>query len=101
MCRQLTGQIVDIRLQEDVPTHRLIGPFGTAAMSIVAFWTILMTYIGVNFVLTAGLHSYGFGQSSVTTWMAVLALAEILFLTAGLVAHNRRRSAGAGLQITS
>jgi len=80
---------------------RLIGPFGTAAMSIVAFWTVLMTYIGVNFVLTAGLHSYGFGQSSVTTWMAVLALAEILFLTAGLVAHNRRRSAGAGLQITS
>jgi cytochrome c-type biogenesis protein CcsB len=80
---------------------RLIGPFGTAAMSIVAFWTILMTYIGVNFVLTAGLHSYGFGQSSVTTWMAVLALAEILFLTAGLIAHNRRRSAAAGLPITS
>ncbi|MGB5881876.1 MAG: cytochrome c biogenesis protein CcsA, partial [Thermoanaerobaculia bacterium] len=80
---------------------RLIGPFGTAAMSIVAFWTILMTYIGVNFVLTAGLHSYGFGQSSVTTWMAVLALAEILFLTAGLIAHNRRRSTGTGLEITS
>ena len=79
---------------------RLIGPFGTAAMSIVAFWTILMTYIGVNFVLTAGLHSYGFGQSSVTTWMAVLALAEILFLTAGLIAHNRRRTAGAGVRIT-
>jgi cytochrome c-type biogenesis protein CcsB len=69
---------------------RLIGPFGTAAMSIIAFWTILMTYIGVNFVLTAGLHSYGFGQSRVVTWMAALALAEIFFLAAGLIAHNRR-----------
>jgi cytochrome c-type biogenesis protein CcsB len=80
---------------------RLIGPFGTAAMSIIAFWTVLMTYIGVNFVLSAGLHSYGFGQSNVVTWMAVLAVAEILFLTAGLIAHNRRRAAHAGLPITS
>jgi cytochrome c-type biogenesis protein CcsB len=80
---------------------RLIGPFGTAAMSIIAFWTVLMTYIGVNFVLSAGLHSYGFGQSNVVTWMAVLAVAEILFLTAGLIAHNRRRAAHTRLPITS
>ena len=29
--------------------------------SIAAFWTILMTYLGVNFVLASGLHAYGFG----------------------------------------
>jgi ABC-type transport system involved in cytochrome c biogenesis permease subunit len=80
---------------------RLIGPFGTAAMSIIAFWTVLMTYIGVNFVLSAGLHSYGFGQSNVVTWMAVLAVAEILFLTAGLIAHNRRQAVHKGLPITN
>ena len=44
---------------------RMIGPFGVAAWSIVAFQTILMTYLGVNYVLAAGLHSYGFGDSSV------------------------------------
>ena len=31
-----------------------IGSFGVAACSIVAFWTILMTYLGVNFVLASG-----------------------------------------------
>ena len=45
--------------------ERLIGDFGVAAWSIAAFQTILMTYLGVNFVLASGLHSYGFGDSSV------------------------------------
>ena len=27
--------------------------------SVVAFQTILMTYLGVNFVLATGMHSYG------------------------------------------
>jgi len=79
---------------------RLIGPFGTAAFSIVAFWAVLMTYIGVNFVLSAGLHSYGFGESSVVQWMVVLALVEIAFLTAGWIAHRRQPKRPAGLRIT-
>lgn len=62
--------------------ERFIGPFGVAALSIIGFWTILMTYIGVNFVLTAGLHSYGFGGSGVVRWMAIVAMGEVLFLTA-------------------
>ena len=70
---------------------RFIGKFGVAALSIVAFWTILMTYIGVNYVLAAGLHSYGFGGSGVVRWMAFLAVAETAFLVTGYVA--RRRSA--------
>ena len=57
-----------------------IGPFGVAALSIVAFWTILMTYLGVNFVLASGLHSYGFGNSNLLRVMGVIALAEALFL---------------------
>ena len=54
--------------------ERLIGTFGVAAWSIVAFQTILMTYLGVNFVLAAGLHSYGFGDSSVVRAMVITAL---------------------------
>jgi cytochrome c-type biogenesis protein CcsB len=73
---------------------RQIGPFGVAAASIGAFWAILMTYIGVNYILAAGLHSYGFGGGAVVTWMALVGLAEILFLTAGLAAHLRNRRRG-------
>ena len=79
---------------------RLVGPFGTAAFSIVAFWTVLMTYLGVNFVLSAGLHSYGFGESSVVKWMVALALAEIAFLAVGWFAHRRQAQRPTGLRIT-
>jgi ABC-type transport system involved in cytochrome c biogenesis permease subunit len=71
----------------------MIGMFGVAAWSIVAFQTILMTYLGVNYVLAAGLHSYGFGSSSVVNWMVIVALAEVAFLIAGWVVE-RRRAAG-------
>ena len=68
----------------------LIGPFGVAAWSIVAFQTILMTYLGVNFVLASGLHSYGFGESNVLRAMVAVALLELFFLGA---AWARRRAA--------
>jgi ABC-type transport system involved in cytochrome c biogenesis permease subunit len=61
---------------------RWIGPFGVAAWSIVAFWTIVMTYLGVNFVLATGLHSYGFGGSGVVRWMTLIGLLEGAFLAA-------------------
>ncbi len=51
------------------------GPFATALKSILAFWLIIMTYVGVNFVLGIGLHSYGFGTGAVVRY---------LFLTGGL-----------------
>ncbi len=61
-------------------TEGLLGGFGIAAWSIVAFQTILMTYLGVNFVLSAGLHSYGFGESNVVWAMVSVALAEAGFI---------------------
>jgi cytochrome c-type biogenesis protein CcsB len=64
-------------------TERLIGPFGVAAWSIVAFQTILMTYLGVNFVLASGLHSYGFGESNVVRAMVAVALAEAAIIGVG------------------
>ncbi len=67
-----------------------IGPFGVAVASIAAFWTILMTYLGVNFVLGAGLHSYGFGSSNLVTALVAVAAVEIAFL---LVVRWRHRGA--------
>jgi cytochrome c-type biogenesis protein CcsB len=59
-----------------------ISAFGVAVASIVSFWTILMTYLGVNFVLASGLHSYGFGSTNLVTTLVVVALAEAAFLGA-------------------
>jgi cytochrome c-type biogenesis protein CcsB len=72
---------------------RLIGPYGVAAASIVAFWGILMTYVGVNYILAAGLHSYGFGGGGVASWMLGLATAEAAFLALGWAAARRQRQA--------
>jgi hypothetical protein len=43
--------------------------FATAVKSVVAFWLIIMTYLGVNYVLGIGLHSYGFGTGAVVRYM--------------------------------
>ena len=72
--------------------EKMIGPFGIAAWSIAAFQTILMTYLGVNFVLTTGLHSYGMGDSPVVTWMAIVAAAEAAFLAWGFIAQRRAQA---------
>ena len=66
-----------------------LGPFWVSAASIMAFGTILMTYLGVNYVLSAGLHSYGFGDSKVATWLVISGVAEIAFVVAGVVSHRR------------
>ncbi len=71
---------------------RMIGKFGVAVLSILAFQTILMTYLGVNFVLTTGMHSYGMGDSPILMWMILVALAEVLFLACGLIIYRRNRS---------
>ena len=70
-----------------------IKSFQVAAWSIAAFWTILMTYLGVNFVLASGLHSYGFGSSSLVRSMTIVAVVEAAFLLAGAMAHRRRLAA--------
>jgi ABC-type transport system involved in cytochrome c biogenesis permease subunit len=73
--------------------ERLIGKFGVAVISVLAFQTILMTYLGVNFVLTTGMHSYGMGDSPVAKWMLLAGLAEVAFLGWGILAHRKLRSA--------
>ena len=68
---------------------KVIGTFGVAVISIAAFQTIVMTYLGVNFVLTTGMHSYGMGDSPVVKWMVLVAAAEVAYLAWGVVAYRR------------
>jgi cytochrome c-type biogenesis protein CcsB len=74
---------------------RILGPFGVAAISIVAFQTILMTYLGVNYVLGTGLHAYGFGNSPIVKWMVLIGVIEAAFLAWGWATHRRPAPASA------
>ena len=69
----------------------MIGTFGVAVISILAFQTILMTYLGVNFVLNAGMHSYGMGDSPIVKWMVLVTLVEVVFLAVACVAWRDRK----------
>ncbi len=72
-----------------------IRDFGVAACSIAAFWTILMTYLGVNFVLNVGMHSYGMGDSPVVKWMVLVGIAELVYVLVCVVSYRDRRLAAA------
>src|SRR3989338_3913375 len=56
-----------------------LDSFGVAFWSIISFLTVLMAWYGVNFVLGAGLHSYGFGGGGLQYVVAVIA-ADVLFI---------------------
>jgi hypothetical protein len=51
----------------------------------------------VNFVLSTGMHSYGFGDSPVVGWMALVAVLEGVFLAVGFIAHRKSAKGRPGL----
>ncbi len=55
------------------------GNFGLAAGSVIAFLGIVMAWYGVNYVLAAGLHSYGFGGGD-SLYVLVAAGLDLLFV---------------------
>jgi len=75
-----------------------IARFGIAVVSILAFQTIIMTYLGVNFVLATGMHSYGMGDSPVVMWMIIVALVEAAFLVWGWAAYRRQNETAPALR---
>ena len=60
-----------------------IGDFGLAAGSVLGAAVIGMSWYGVNFLLGAGLHSYGFGQGGQTEFFSFLLLNLALLGAAG------------------
>jgi ABC-type transport system involved in cytochrome c biogenesis permease subunit len=84
-----------------IPLHmRFIGwvkDFGLAVCAVICFLAIIYSWYAVNFVIAAGLHSYGFGGGGYwwVLWTALLNLewvlvASVLYLTKswGLAPHN-------------
>ncbi len=69
-----------------------IGNFGLAAGAVLGAAVIGMSWYGVNFLLGAGLHSYGFGQGGQTEFFAFLLLNLALL---GAAAWRWRRETAA------
>ena len=66
------------------------GRFATAAKSILAFWMIIMTYVGVNYVLGIGLHSYGFGTGAIASRVFLIGTLDLAFVVLCGVLHGWR-----------
>lgn len=66
--------------------------FGLAITSVVTFSLVIMAWYGVNFVLGAGLHTYGFGAGGVE-YVAAFVAAHLLYaIYAGFYVHSARKS---------
>jgi ABC-type transport system involved in cytochrome c biogenesis permease subunit len=74
------------------------GPFATALKSILAFWMIIMTYLGVNYVLATGLHSYGFGTGAVLKYMFLLARIDLAIIALCALLYYLRGHTGTAPQ---
>ena len=70
------------------------GQFATALKSILAFWLIIMTYVGVNYVLGIGLHSYGFGTGAVVRNMFIIGSIDLALIVGISVIYLFRRPRG-------
>ena len=69
---------------------RLVGwvkEFGMFVGSVITFNLVIMAWYGVNFVLGAGLHSYGFGGGGVEYVSAFCGL-QLLYVSYGWVAKT-------------
>jgi ABC-type transport system involved in cytochrome c biogenesis permease subunit len=55
-----------------------VGQRGLAALSVACFALVVMAWYGVNFVLGAGLHSYGFGDGG-AGWVYTAVFLQLLY----------------------
>jgi ABC-type transport system involved in cytochrome c biogenesis permease subunit len=79
-----------------IPLHaRYVGwvqDFGLAVCSVVCFASVVMAWYGVNFVLGAGLHSYGFGTGN-DAWIYVAGMLNISLVVHAALRYLPRRPA--------
>lgn len=71
---------------------RLVGwikDFGMVVSGVLTFSLVIMAWYGVNFVLGAGLHSYGFGAGGVE-YVSGFVVAHLLLVVYTAVVRNAR-----------
>ncbi len=64
--------------------------FGFVASSVISFSLVMMAWYGVNYVLGAGLHSYGFGAGGVQYVASFVLLHFIYVGYVSYVVHQRK-----------
>ncbi len=66
-----------------------VSQFGFAALSVISFLSVIMAWYGVNFVLGAGLHSYGFASGG--QWVvALFCLIQLVYVGLAYASHRCR-----------
>ncbi|MDZ4081690.1 MAG: cytochrome c biogenesis protein CcsA, partial [Bdellovibrionales bacterium] len=60
-----------------------VSPLGILLASPVAYLLVIMAWYGVNFVLAAGLHSYGFSKGG-ATWVGIFVGLQIILAVASI-----------------
>lgn len=71
----------------------MIKHFGMVVTAVITFSLVIMAWYGVNFVLGAGLHSYGFGAGGVE-YVSAFVAAHVLFVVyVGVVRQGKGKKA--------
>ena len=87
-----TWSLISIVVYMGLLHARYVGwlrDFGLAVAAIVGFMAIVWTFYGVNYIMAAGLHSYGFGSGG-EKWVALWGAAEVIFLLMCALRKPRR-----------
>lgn len=69
----------------------LLRSYGIAVSAILTFSLVIMAWYGVNFILGAGLHSYGFGAGGVEYVASFVAL-HIIYVVVVSTIRNTQKS---------
>lgn len=64
-----------------------ISPMTLLALSPLAYLLVIMAWYGVNFILAAGLHSYGFSSGGATA-IGLFVLFQLVLLAVGLLRYQ-------------
>jgi cytochrome c-type biogenesis protein CcsB len=70
----------------------LIRGFGLVASAVVAFSLVIMAWYGVNYILGAGLHSYGFGAGGVEYVATFVGVHLMAVIFVSVLHHSRKNS---------
>ena len=68
------------------------GKYAFNVASVLGFGSVIMTFVGVNYYLSKGMHSYGSGDTPVFplwAWGTILAILVLIFF-AGFKNKNRK-----------
>ncbi len=63
---------------------KLRGAYLFNVGSVIAFGSVLMTFIGVNYYLSKGMHSYGAGETPIFpiwAWIAILSIISLILIS--------------------